>query len=213
MREGQDMGPQGDLPAAVRIFVVALIVDQRQSAGGELHADLMGTPGAQFNLHQGEAVLFLQHFIRQLAAVAVLLIGHRDHVLLAVLDQIVHQRAALLGGNALGHGVVDLAHLMGADGLAEPGGRLGGAGEDHRAADRPVQPVHKAEIDAARLAVFFLQILLAHALEVFIAAVVRHDRHIDRLFDAQQMVVFVEDLKHCAAIFRRCRRAEPDAGC
>ena len=70
-----------DVPAvmAVRIPVVALIVDQRQPAGGELHADLMGTPGAQFNLHQGQAVLLLQHFIRQLAAVAVLLIGHRDH--------------------------------------------------------------------------------------------------------------------------------------
>ncbi|MNE73872.1 hypothetical protein D3C80_1699070 [compost metagenome] len=64
------------------------------------------------------------------------------------------------------NGQIDFTEGVGTDALGEPGSRLGGFGEDHRAAYRPVQPVNEAHVYIAGLIIAFLHIFFEQGQQI-----------------------------------------------
>jgi len=146
MRIVQTAGPQGR--GAGGFAAVADVAQQRQTAGGELHADLVGASGVQPHLHQRQLLGAAQGGVVQRGFPDAL--AHPlDHIAL-VLGGVPEQQVGEGGGSlrrvSPQHGQILLGDPVLRHGGGELAGDLPAAGEQHNAAHDLVQPVDGGDV-------------------------------------------------------------------
>ena len=118
----------------------------------------------------------------------------------------VNERAVRFSRPSAGHGMVTLAHLSLLEHGVQPGQGLAGAGKDHHAADRPVEPVNHAQKDLAGLGVLFLDILLDRFRQRTVSGLVALYDFARFLVYNNEVVVFVEYLHGVDLLDKRVDR-------
>ena len=146
--EGETEGPEGDLAGAAAVFG---ITEEREAAGGELDADLVGAARLEADEEEGEAVVGGEEAVGKgglLRAAA-----HTADNEALVAGPVVEEEVAADGG-FLQRVAADDAEVFLLEGPALNGGGEGrgcccGAGEDDEAAYAPVQAVDWEDLAAA----------------------------------------------------------------
>src|SRR5687768_16585562 len=127
---------------------------------GELHAELMPASGLRANFEPGEIAMHAAALIvqKRLPGAFRLRLEHVNAMRLDVLAQPIFERAGFPLHLPLDDRPVNLLDGPLAKLLAEPGGRLAGAREEHDSGDRLVEAMDDTEKDLAGLLVLVLDV-------------------------------------------------------
>lgn len=104
----------------------------------------------------------------------------------------VDQGAPFLFRAALHRGKIDLFQSFFAKQDAQTGRRLGRARQEHKAGNRPIQPMHEAEENVSRLVIAFLDPPLGQVQEARIPCGIALNQESGRLINGEKMVVDIE---------------------